>query len=189
MEPMDVIQTEIPEDLLRDILIRTYPKKHILFQVIMNFMMIVCGASILSKVIDVYIKYHFFDIRFKRFTVLGIGIFLWGVYQLIKWVRTPRINTEKWLKNLRIQTGQSNLHLKLQFLGEEVTVCNADIPDDDLLHIPYDYIHTIYIFDAVMVLATRQGRVNIMCKDLPDETEFTRWLIAKCGGVKVRNLN
>lgn len=108
---------------------------------------------------------------------------------MIQGVRMPRINTEKWLKNLRIQTGQSNLHLKLQFQEEEVTVCNMDIQDDDLLHIPYDYIHTIYILDAVMVLATRQGRINIMRKDIPKEAEFIPWLESRCGRVKVRNLN
>lgn len=189
MEPLDVIQTEIPEDLLRDILIRTYPKKFLAFQVIMNFMLFICGAYVISMVIYVYFKYDFFDIRFKGFTVLGIGILLWSGFRLIQGVRMPRINTEKWLKNLRIQTGQSNLHLKLQFQEEEVTVCNMDIQDDDLLHIPYDYIHTIYILDAVMVLATRQGRINIMRKDIPKEAEFIPWLESRCGRVKVRNLN
>lgn len=186
MESMDLIQTEISEDLLHDILIRTYPKKFLVFLTMLSFILIVGGTFIISLVIYVYLKYNLFDSRFKRYMAMGIGFLLWGFFNLIKVVRTPRINTEKWLKNLRIQTGQSDLHLNLQFLEEELTVCNTDIEED--LHIPYDYIHTIFILDGVMVLATKQGRINIMRKDLPKEEEFTQWLLSKCGRVKVKNM-
>ena len=183
MESMD---TEIPEDLLHDILIRTYPKKFLVFLTMLSLILIVGGTFIIFLVIYVYLKYDLFDSRFKRYMAMGIGFLLLGFFNLIKVVRTPRIKTEKWLKNLRIHTGQSDLHLKLQFLEEELTVCNTDIQED--LHIPYDYIHTIYVLDAVMVLATKQGRVNIMRKDIPKEEEFTQWLLSKCAGARVKNL-
>lgn len=78
MEPLDVIQTEIPEDLLRDILIRTYPKKFLAFQVIMNFMLFICGAYVISMVIYVYFKYDFLilDLRDLQYWAL---VFFYGV--------------------------------------------------------------------------------------------------------------
>ncbi len=186
MEPMDLIQTEIPEDLLRDTLIRTYPKKLMIFQMTFVFIMIVGGTFIVSTVSYIYLRYHHFNQSLKVPVIVGVVSLLGGLYELVDQVRKPRINTDKWLKNLRMQTGQSNLRLKLQFLEEELTVCNTDIQED--LHIPYDYVHTIYIMDEVMVLATKQGRVNIMRKDIPKEEEFTQWLLSKCGRVRVKNM-
>lgn len=187
MEPENLIQTEIPEDLLREILVRTYPRKILLSRGIPAFILIVCGTVLLSMEIYVYVRFYYIPKDLQMEIILGIIFLLFGLYLLIDLVRMPRGNTEKWLKNLRMQTGQSNLRLKLQFSQEDLTICNLDIQED--LHIPYDYIHTIYIFDAVMVLATKQGRVNIMRKDIPNETEFSQWLLSKCGRVKVKNVS
>lgn len=184
MEPMDKIRTEVPEDLLREVLARTYPRKLLVRRGIFALFEIMCGTILLF--VEIYIYSYGRYIHSKLDIFLGIGALILGLWLLINMVRAPRIETEKWIKNLRIQTGGSSLHLEVQFLAEELMVCNTDVEEE--LHIPYDYIQTIYILDEVMVLATKQGRINIMRKDISKEEELTQWLVSKCDKIRIKNM-
>lgn len=186
MEPVDLIETEIPEDLLREVLIRTYPRKSLVFRGISAFVLIVCATVLLSMEIYVYARFHYNHEDSQMNMIMAIIFLFLGLFLLVNVVRMPRVNTEKWMKNLRMKTGKSSMHLKLQFLEEELIICNMDIQED--LHIPYDYIHTIYVLGGVMVLESAQGRINIMRKDIPKEEEFTQWILSKCGRVKLKNI-
>ena len=154
MEPVYLIETEILENLLREVLIRTYPRKSLIFRGISAFILIVCATVLMSLEIYIYARLHYNHEDSQMNMIMAVVFLLLGLYLLVNVVRMPRVNTEKWMKNLRIKTGKSSLHLKLQFLEEELIICNMDIQED--LHIPYNYIHTIYILDAAMVLEARR---------------------------------
>ena len=186
MEPIYVIQTEIPEHILGKILTRTYPKRLILRSGIFALIEIVCGIYLLCA--GVYLQVFYQHPRAAYYIVFSAGVLLFGMILLIKTVRAPRAETEKWIRNLRMQTGRNDWNLHLEFLEEEFQAVNPYAENEkEKIHIPYDYVQKIYDMDDVLILAAKTGRMAIMKQDIPGE-EFLPWLLSKCNRVSVKTI-